>query len=276
MTVPRVATPPYAPARAVSVTGMGDASQVPGKLADLTYLSLGDDGWGKLPQSYKSSALYDNAVRAVPLLTFPFIMYYRLDVFDRDNLTVPTVSGRTYGGGPRRGLVRVCVTISVQGTNAGWIGRGLISTAALHHRVRMKLHSCALTGHCCPDAARSPRCRLGRTSLPSPSATTRARTASTAHACYPLVSACGPEPTYAFAFVSESHCFVRLSALLSKHMLDVMCGVRLHRLPVRVSLPPRHSGRLRADTRPQLGPPVRPRHPGAAAELGSGRASTQG
>ncbi|KAG2448798.1 hypothetical protein HYH02_006149 [Chlamydomonas schloesseri] len=74
----------------VSVTGLGDASSVPGKLADLTYLSLGDDGWAKLPQAYKSSALYDNAVRAVPLLTFPFIMYYRLDIFRRDNLTVPT------------------------------------------------------------------------------------------------------------------------------------------------------------------------------------------
>ncbi|KAG2449099.1 hypothetical protein HYH02_005847 [Chlamydomonas schloesseri] len=73
-------------------SGFGDAAQVPGKLPDLSLLVAQDPvlDWRGLPAQFRGAGVtYDHAVRAIPVLAAPYVMYYRRDIFERDNLSAP-------------------------------------------------------------------------------------------------------------------------------------------------------------------------------------------
>ncbi|KAG2446698.1 hypothetical protein HYH02_008264 [Chlamydomonas schloesseri] len=100
-----------------SATAYGDAAQVPGKLLDLSYLVVNDPvvDWQDIPAGLRASmSMYDGKIVALPLALAAFLMYYRLDIFQRDNLTVPQTweqfadLAERYHNGPD-GLVGACV-----------------------------------------------------------------------------------------------------------------------------------------------------------------------
>lgn len=68
------------------------ASQVPGKLTDITFTVARDRliDWADLSPLIRSAgAFYNGSVSGIPLLGTTMILMYRLDIFRRDNLTVP-------------------------------------------------------------------------------------------------------------------------------------------------------------------------------------------
>ncbi|KXZ56419.1 hypothetical protein GPECTOR_1g373 [Gonium pectorale] len=98
-----------------SPTAFGDAAQVPGKLLDLSYVVYGDQllDWAGIQAQFKAAVMYNGSVVALPLIPAPQIMYYHLDIFKRDNLSVPqtweefTDLAERYHG--RDGMMGACI-----------------------------------------------------------------------------------------------------------------------------------------------------------------------
>ncbi|KAG2443265.1 hypothetical protein HYH02_009338 [Chlamydomonas schloesseri] len=114
-----------------SSTAVADAAQVPGKLVDVTMLVAGDSSlaWNDiLPSIRTSSVIYDGSIVGVPLIPSPYILSYRKDIFDRDNLAVPQtweqfaeLAERYHNG--RDGLYGACImAISKGGRRWRWAG----------------------------------------------------------------------------------------------------------------------------------------------------------
>ncbi|KAG2446701.1 hypothetical protein HYH02_008266 [Chlamydomonas schloesseri] len=107
----------------VTPTAYGDAAQVPGKLLDISRLVSGDPSLLDILPAFRAATMYSGGVMAIPLVPAPFLLFYRLDIFQRDNLTVPQTweqfadLAERYHNGPD-GLVGNC-NIPVGGTCRG-------------------------------------------------------------------------------------------------------------------------------------------------------------